>query len=418
VATSSERQELEELRRLDELERKAAGPERRSPLEMTRHYAGLMGRGAIRGIAGSVEQFIPPIYPPGGVGRKVIGAIDPAIERGLTRAGLPEPETTGEKVLTGASELLPGLIGGRGVRSAPRTMPLEGKALADSAHNAIINAAKSEGYVLPGQTTLAKVGQLIAGKTPTKSGMIIRNQEVTNKIARREAGLAEDIPITDENLAAARTKLAQPYRDLEKMAPTAGRLWKQVQQTRADAKAQWQFYNRSANPEVRAKAQALDARAESLEDKIDDIAKINLKPDALDRLRQARTELAKNFIVDRANTPGGDVDARSVYRDSKRTRMTGGLKTIADFEIERRPAFGVEMGLEPELHMGGGVGLHHIGLGGWSRGVPFMGPVGRGLAMSKLGQGKPSPTFTTLRDINPSLLLVPGLGLRAPAEEE
>lgn len=378
---------------------------------------GLMARGAVKGLVGAAEQFIPPIYStPGGLGKRLVEGIGPAAEKGMTKVGLPEPETTAEKVLTGASELIPGLAGG--LRGAARPVPLRGAALAKSAHNAIIDAAKQEGYLLPGQTTLSKIGQFIGGKTPTKSAMIIRNQEVTNKIARREAGLAEDMPITEENLAAARKTIAQPYEDLRQMDPEAGRLWDKVRQVRVDARNQWKFYNSFgsrgyADPRVKARAQSLDDRAEALEDQIDRIAIKNFAPEALTNLREARIKLAKNYQVDKANTPGGDVDAKVIARD--KGYKTDGLKLISDFEIERRPHFGVEMGLHQDVHFGGGIGLHHIGLGGWSRGIPLAGPVGRELAMSKLGQGGPTKQ-PTLRDMNPSLLFGPGLGLKPEQE--
>ncbi len=442
--TPEERQELEELRRLDELEVKFAA-KKRSPLQSAGRYAGLIGRGAIEGIAGSAEQLIPPIYPPGGVGRKLVGKIDPAVEKGLSALGLPEPQTTTERIVTGASELLPGLVGGKGVRGQPRPIPMEGEALRKSAQNAIIDAAKNEGYVLPGQTTLAGIGQMIAGKTPTKAAMTIRNQEITNKIARREAGLAEDIPITESNLAAAREKMSGPYNEVAEVSSKAKSALKSLKQTRVDARNQWRFYNSYgsqgyANPAVKKQAEALDRKSDFYESIIENeavkIAQEQMKlakprgsggrfispmeegkklgESLVDDLRSARVKLAKNYQVDRANTPGGNVDAKVIARD--KGKKSDGLKLISDFEIERRPHFGVEMDLEPELHMGGGIGLHHIGLGAWSRGIPLVGPMGRSLAMSKMGQGGPTPT--TLRDINPALLLAPGLGRRALEQEE
>lgn len=424
---------------------RAAGPQRRSPLQSAGHYAGLIGRGAIKGIVGSAEQLIPPIYPPGSVGRGLVEKIDPSVEKGMTAVGLPEPQTTPEKIVTGASELLPGLVGGKGIRGKPRPIPMEGEALRNSARNAIIDAAKDEGYVLPGQTTLASIGQMIAGKTPTKAAMAIRNQEVTNKIARREAGLAEDIPITDQNLAAAREKMSGPYNEVAEVSPKAKSALKSLKQTRVDARNQWRFYNSFgsqgyANPAVKKAAESLDRKADFYESIIENeavkIAQEQMKlakprgaggrfispmeegrklgQSLVEDLREARTKLAKNYQVDRANTPGGNIDAKSIARE--KGMKTGGLKLISDFEIERRPAFGVEMDLEPQLHMGGGIGLHHLGLGAWSRGIPLVGPAGRAMAMSKLGQG--GRTRTSLRDINPALLMAPGLGLRMPEQEE
>jgi len=225
-------------------------------------------------------------------------------------------------------------------------------------HDAIINNAKSEGYVVPPTDSLmGKAAIEVGGKGGTKAAMEIRNQEVTNKIARREAGLRENEPITESNLAAARDTLAQPYRDLAQMSPAAGQLWDEVRQVRSDAKLQWKHYNRSQDPSAMKAAQQLDQRAQQLEQQIDGIAQLNFTPDALQNLRNARTELAKNFMVDRANTPGGNVDAKQIYRDYKARSgggITGGLKTIAEFEVERRPHFGVDMAELSDIHTGGG----------------------------------------------------------------
>jgi hypothetical protein len=427
----SEEEELELL----ELEKEHASqePKRRSPMEMVGRQVGLTARAGIEGLA-SVPLAITdaPVtvkrafgMPSGKKGSEVLS-------EGLTKLGLPEAETGTERVVqdiaggmagtagaakgltkgavrlsdlargggaggtagglreAGAPEWL-GTLAGTAVGMTPGKVGLKPPKPENVAHDTIIKNARAEGYKLPPESMTGKGLTMVAGKGPVKAALTMENQTVTNKIARRESGLGPAEPITDENLAAARTELAQPYRDLEKMAPAAGKLWKEVQQTRADAKEQWQFYNRLPNPEVKAKAQALDRRAEVLEGQIDDIAKLNFKPEALANLRKARRELAKNFTVDRANTPGGDVDAKAIYRDSKKSKMTGGLKTIADFEVERRPHFGVEMALEPDMHVGGGLGLHHLGAWGYlGAGIPGVRGFARQLALSKLGQGPKS----------------------------
>lgn len=352
------------------------------------------------------------------------------LSESLSKIGLPEPETGTERVVqdiggglagtVGAAKTLTkgavrlsdlfrgggaggtagvlseagypniGTLAGTAVGMTPGKVGLKPPKPENVAHDEVIGRARAEGYKLPPENTIGKGLTMIAGKTPVRAALTLENQTVTNKIARREAGLGPAEPITDETLAAARYDLAKPYRDLEAMAPAAGRLWKEVQQTRFDAKEQWNYANRSGNPEEKAKARALDAKALDLEGQIDDIAQLNFKPEQLAQLRKARMELAKNFTVDRANDAAGNVDPKKIYRESQRSKMSGGLKTIADFEIARRPHFGEEMDLEPEAHIGGGIGLHHLGVGGYFRGIPFAGPMARQLALSKLGQGPKS----------------------------
>jgi hypothetical protein len=106
---ASEQEEFEFRARL---EKETAGPKRRSPMEMVQHYAGLAGRGAVEGLVKGAEQFIPPIYPRESVGSKLISKIDPGVEKGLTKLGLPEAETGVDKAVQLGGELGPSLLAG------------------------------------------------------------------------------------------------------------------------------------------------------------------------------------------------------------------------------------------------------------------------------------------------------------------
>lgn len=215
-----------------------------------------------------------------------------------------------------------------------------------SVRDATIKESTSAGYVLPPSVTGggkgSKVLESVAGKASVGQEASIRNQQVTNKIARAEAGLKPDEPINEATLAAAREQIAEPYRQIAALSPKASQDLGKLKQARADAKAEWQFYNRSADPKSLKKAQSLDAKAEALEQSIErEAVKATMGQGAqaralVDRLRDARVRLAKNYDVETAvNLGNGNVDAAVIGRMlNKRGEkgMTGGLATIGKFQ--------------------------------------------------------------------------------------
>lgn len=209
-----------------------------------------------------------------------------------------------------------------------------------------IKLAQAEGLKLPRSVT---GGGIVSEELENfgMRGQLARefsreNQPVVNKIARREAGLGAEEKINEKTLAAARTRLAEPYREVEALAgdgpltkppfKSPGETFKELQQARADAKAEWTHYGRSADPKDLKEAQRLSKHAELLEDQIEAVAKQLGKPDLVERLRQARTAMAKNFDVEAAvNKGNGNVDAKilgRMYDKRGEEGMTGGLATI------------------------------------------------------------------------------------------
>lgn len=203
-----------------------------------------------------------------------------------------------------------------------------------------IKAAQAEGYVIPPSATgggkVAKTLESVGGKAATAQEASIRNQQVTNQIARREAGLAEDEPITEGSLAKARDRLAQPYKEIAAVSPRAKQALEKLQDARLDAKDAWKKYGGpSGGPEERRAAMAADNRVAVLERLIDREAKAVGRNDLLPALKQARIDLAKNHDVEAAlNLGTGDVDARVIGRILDRRgekAVTGGLQTVGKF---------------------------------------------------------------------------------------
>lgn len=239
--------------------------------------------------------------------------------------------------------------------------------------------ARAEGYVVPPSAIkgsfLGNRVEGIGGKAAIGQEAAVRNQSVTNAIARREAGLAEDSPISEGTLSAAREAIAQPYREVSALSPRAAQAFERLQQTRADAKDWWQSYNRSAHPTDKKQAQVFDDKAKMLETFIDKEAGRVGNTDLVDRVRDAREKLAKNYDVERAlNLGSGDVDAAVLGRmlDNGK-KLSGGLETIAKFQQSFRPyAKDASTIPTPGVSKVEGLAAAHLGLAGHNGGLGWL----------------------------------------------
>jgi hypothetical protein len=229
-----------------------------------------------------------------------------------------------------------------------------------SADDATRRVAIENGYtVSPAQVNPTLPNRLregLAGKVKFEHEASARNREAGNAIARHEASMPPNQPITQENLAAAREPLYAPYREVVALpvrnqvnaasgytdwaAPTqasAGfdpaNALQDLIDTRRNAQLAWDEYGRQRLRPAREDALAYDARAEDLENQIENYAAQHGDATLVDRLRAARVALAKNHDVDRANIAGGgDINQRVIARADQADRpLTGGLKIIGDF---------------------------------------------------------------------------------------
>lgn len=312
---------------------------------------------------------------------------------------------------------------------------------AEQKRNAVADANLKEitdaGYVYPPSkvdpTFLGKKLESVAGKAALNQESAIRNQGITQGLARKAAGLADDEPITPVTLKDARERISEPYRQVAALSTTARAALEQVKQARAEAKAQWKHYNRSAEPESMKKAKAFDAEADFYEQLIEQEATAIGRTDLLPQLRQARVELARNYDVERAlNSSTGEIDARVIgrmYEKDKGKRMTGELATIGKFANKfkalARPGSDVPTPGVHNLEAYGGLGLgligHEAGLGWWPAGMVLAGGPARAIALSKMMQKTPSynPSMgLRMSEIaSKGFSLTPALGLRPPQED-
>jgi len=281
-------------------------------------------------------------------------------------------ESIGEVVPAIASTLMAGgsaLKGARAVAESP-TAPLTGKAK-------IAAESQKEGYVippkdLPGAGVVGKTLNAFGGKERTQQTAAIRNQEVTNSLARKELGIEGDL--TPEAFDKVRSEAGKSYKAIQRIGSPFAADAKYINDVKAIshrteglaeefknigknpdvAKIQQDLYVseidpahaveltkilrkegnsnvqsalRSADPKVRALGDAQLKAAKAVEDLIDR----NLKdqPELLKSFRDARKKIAQSYDVQRVTDSAGNVDAVKLAK--KDAKMTGELKKITTF---------------------------------------------------------------------------------------
>lgn len=227
-------------------------------------------------------------------------------------------------------------------------------------------AAKSAGYQLApseaGGSLVARALEGVAGKQSVGQVLSADNQPLTNRLAARALGLAEDQPLTLEALDAARKEAGQAYAKVAELGTLDARgaqlpasagvrsytdamlqprtevdaagligAWRQANH---DASAWFRAAARDANPETMARARASAAEAKQINDFLENRLQAMGRDDLLQNLRAARVRIAKSHDVEGALVDAtGNVDARKLAAlDAKKPgRLTGELKQIADF---------------------------------------------------------------------------------------
>lgn len=353
-----------------------------------------------------------------GLAKSAIGAGAGVVSAGA--AGATEA-LGGSPALQASAGMLPGAFGGR---SSGKTPILKSK---NEILNDTFERANAEGLKVPpsamNPTWIGNRLEGVGGKAALGQQVAIENQPVVNKIARREAGLSPDEPISVKTLKAARDNISAPYREVEdlpglhaKPVDAGDKSWdgssfpmmSKTPQTPKELVRDWKSNNTRITElwndyKVNHKVETLDAykqardKQESIEGNIEAAAVAAGRPDLIPQLRQARVDLAKNFTVERAlNLGNGNVDAAVLGRMYDHgAKMTGGLETIAKFqqafpasarESSRVPTPGVSK-LEALSSVALGIGSHASGLGWFPMGLPMLSGPARSLALSPVGQG-------------------------------
>lgn len=201
-----------------------------------------------------------------------------------------------------------------------------------------LSAGREAGYVVPPSAVnpswINKRLESIAGKAAVGQEAAVRNQPVTNALARKAAGLPDDVPLSQQALAGVRAEAGKPYQEVGGLSPIASQDLEALKQARFDANAYFKHYNVSADPASLIKAKDARSLSDMLEQSLQNEASTAGRPELLPQLADARKQIAKTYDIGRTINPGtGDVSAPVVGAMLKKGRpLTGELQTIGNMQ--------------------------------------------------------------------------------------
>jgi hypothetical protein len=382
--------------------------------------------------AGNLAMLAPTAMIPGANTVAGAGAIGAA-------QGFLQPTMAGES--RGMNTVAGGALGAGGQylgnKGAQLLQSKLAQALADrtgeqsrnTVRDATLKVGQEAGYVVPPSavesSVLKKRLESIGGKAAVGQEAASRNQQVTNALARKALGLADDTPLSEGALDAFRNQAAQPYRDVsalptlppdrltgirgypligpEKQAPAEA--LRDLKLARSQANDKWKEFARTGVVTAQEEAQALSKKVDALENYLEQTAQAAGRNDLAQALKESRTKIAKSYNVERAlNLGTGDISAPILGRAlDKGAPLTGELETIAKFqqafpqymrEGEKIPTPGVSKSEALSAALLAGVGGAAGGPAGMVAGaLPLLSDPARKLALSKVMQ--PSPNYAT-----------------------
>lgn len=274
-----------------------------------------------------------------------------------------------------------------------------------------LNDALEAGYVVPPSAKDAGFAtrriEGVAGKAGLTQEVQIRNQQVTDSLARKAIEVPDNIPLTEKVLQQKRTEFGKPYQDIADLSPIAAKALENLKQARADANSWYVYHERNGHPAALKRAERFSERAEMLERVIEREASKAGQPGLLESLREARQKIAKTYDVEAAlNLGNGEISARAIGRMlDKGKPLSGELATIGRFDQAfngryTRPGSAVPQPSGTALEAPASVVLGGQG-GMLAAGIPFLAEPARNLLLSRLFQQPMSPQTYS-----------PGLGLR------
>lgn len=316
---------------------------------------------------------------------------------------------------------------GAGIGAA---LPVVGRAVQGVARGPVkkeVVEARNLGYTIPpsqaDSSLIMKMMEGVSGKIATAQAASAKNQNVTNSLVARSLGLAEDKPITLDDLSAIREEAGKAYEalaGLPKVAPKSANPLSNIKasegfdpaksvfelrKARNDADAYYKAHARSADPEALAKAKSFKAKASEIEKDLETYAmsqgaNVPGSWKMLEDLRNARQAIAKTYTVEKALNPQtGSVDAKVLAKELRKNKpLTGELKQVAEFASRYPKAAQTpeQMGSLPGLSAldwtsGGALGtLGAIGSGSpmglMYAGLPLARPAARSFITSNMAQ--------------------------------
>lgn len=297
--------------------------------------------GKIGNVAGNVAMLAPTAFIPGAntvAGAGTIGAV----------TGLLQPSTSTKETLANVGVGGAAGAGGQVVAnkvSSMLTSRLSGSNKAADLANALsktkaetLDAGRQAGYVVPPSAVnpsfLNRRLESIGGKAAIGQEASVRNQAVTNALANRAVGLADDVPMSESALAGIRKQAGVPYQEVSALSKIAEQDLEALKNARFDAKTYFNFYNRSGDPAALNTAKEATKLADMLEQSLQNEATTAGRSDLLPALKEARKTIAKTYDVGRSvNVGDGSVSAPVIGRLLDKGRpLTGELETIGKMQ--------------------------------------------------------------------------------------
>lgn len=351
-----DREELQELRRLEELEAKAsktADPGIGNVMinAVPKGVAGLLDLpfhawNAAKSVAGAVhpqiKDYIKPTPSYFTEGAEKLGLIDPAknpqtptqriVDTGI-QTGIGALAGPGGMVRNAATGLTAGLAGQtmmEGTKSPTASLvaalaapfalrsysrgPALNPVVADT-----VKRGREAGFVVPpteiNPSFFNEKLESLAGKAAVGQEANLRNTKVADVLANRYLGVPDSTALTPESLGKIRQMEGKTYQELGQLRPTPQTeyfrryhetdLVDQMNQARSNARDSWKAYNRSGGDgSLRDKAKAYEEEAASIERDIERLAKDNNREDLIEALAKSRQRIAKSHDVEAALNVG------------------------------------------------------------------------------------------------------------------
>jgi len=353
------------------------------------------GGGQVGNIGANVAMAIPAAAIPGAAtvpGAAVMGGV----------MGLMQPTATGESVA--ANTAIGAALGAGGQKVADKAFGAfqtasRGRAARETTRqsqnvlrDANIADFQKAGYVVPPSAIdpsfLTKRLESVAGKAAVGQEAALKNQEVTNSLARKALGMPDDAPLSESALELFRKGQGKVYDDLSKVSNNASIYLDKLKEARFESKTYWNHANRTADPNSLKNARHFDTEVARYESLLEKEAIKAGKPDLIPALKTARSNIAKSYDIEKAlNSASGDIDARVIGRlfDAKGEKaVTGELATIGKFANQFSP-YAREGGKVPTPGVSKVEALASVMLG--LGGTAAAGPVGALAAAAPLASG-------------------------------
>ena len=369
----------------------AATRERDAPLMST--TAGKVGA-----VAGGVASAVPALMIPGAntvAGAGLVGAAYGALQPSeSTKETLTNTAVGG--VMGAGGQYVGGKVSGYLSRKlASRAASRAATAQANAGRDATVAAGREAGYVIPPSSVnpslVNRSVEGLSGKIATQQAAAIKNQAVTDMLAKAEVGLSKDAALTPGALAQIRSEAGKAYQAvqnsgriatdgqyLDDLAGLAGsvddflkdfpdaevgasksirKLVDTLLRDKFDASSAVAYIKQlrksasgnmsplsAADPEKLALGMAQRNAAEVLEDQVIRHLNANGLTDAAENFSKARVLIAKTYSVESA-LKGSNVNAQKLAQQlSKRKPLSGGLATAAKMAGEFPAAMAVPKG--------------------------------------------------------------------------